>query len=71
MTTELTNEEKLTIVNQHIRSLNFSKYNIETSIARESAVEPSDAQTLADLSEQLTMVETQISVLQARASALQ
>jgi hypothetical protein len=37
MTYELTNEEKADIVNQHLRSLEFSIYNIELSVMEEQS----------------------------------
>ena len=43
MTTTLTNEEKLSIVNQHIRSVDYSLYGYELDLIQANAVSSPDA----------------------------
>jgi predicted amino acid dehydrogenase len=43
MTTSLTNEEKLSIVNQHIRSVDYSLYGYELDLIQANAVSSPDA----------------------------
>ena len=43
MTTSLTNEEKLSIVNQHIRSVDYSLYGYELDLIQANAVTSQDA----------------------------
>ena len=50
--TTLTNEEKAAIVNQHIKNLEYSKFNLELSLVEENAVASSDS--IVSLESQLT-----------------
>jgi len=43
MTTSLTNEEKLSIVNQHIRAVDYSIYGYELDLIQANAVSSPDA----------------------------
>jgi hypothetical protein len=43
MTIELTNEEKLTIVNQHIKSVEYSLYGHQLDLIQANAVSSPDA----------------------------
>jgi hypothetical protein len=63
MTSELTNEEKISIINQHIRNLEFAKYNAELDIltANASSVLP----------EIILEIENRKSVVLAKISALE
>jgi hypothetical protein len=65
MTYELTNEEKETVVNQHIRSLEYSKYNVQVSIKVENAAATPNTVTVADLNTQLTDLNAKLVVLAA------
>lgn len=65
MTYELTNEEKQAVVNQHSRSLEYSKYNIQVSMKVENAAATPNAVTLADLNTQLTDISAKLVVLAA------
>ena len=39
MTLELTNEEKVTIINSHLKNLAYNKFNIEISVIEENRSE--------------------------------
>jgi hypothetical protein len=63
MTYELTNEEKEAVVNQHLRSLEYSKYNVQVSIKVENAVVAPNATTISDLNTQLADITAKLAVL--------
>lgn len=71
MTYTLTNDEKLTIINQHLRTLAFSKYNIEMSLLEENSVEGSrSSEVLLSLQTQLADVDAKIEALVSESNAL-
>jgi hypothetical protein len=63
MTSELTNEEKISIINQHIRNLEFAKYNAELDILT--------ANVSSVLPEIILEIENRKSVVLAKISALE
>ena len=70
MTSMLTNEEKSAIVNQHIKNVEYSIYNIELSVVAENAVSSPDADKIASLNNQLSDLTAQKTALEAELSAL-
>lgn len=60
---ELTNEEKISILNQHIKNIVVNKYNLHVSILAEEAATTID-QT------RITALNTQIDAEQAKYDAL-
>ena len=72
MSYTLTNEEKITIINQHLRTLAFSKYNYEISILEESSGSaPSSDDTMQTLVDQVGILNAKISALMAEVESLQ
>ena len=69
MSYNLTNEEKVTIITQHLRSLGFTKYNIEVSILEETSINETST-TLDNLRSQLAEVDTKINTLESEANSL-
>jgi hypothetical protein len=63
MTYELSNEEKADIVNQHLRSLEFSIYNIELSAREEQSKFTPEDSMLEALSANLTDLNAKKTVL--------
>ena len=59
--TTLTNEEKADIVNQHIKNLEYSKFNLELSLVEENAVASSDS---------IVSLESQLAELNLKKTAL-
>jgi hypothetical protein len=53
MTYELTNEEKIGIVNQHIKNLELNIYNLELSLIEENAVAVPNAANVSSLNGQV------------------
>ena len=66
----LTNEEKSAIVNQHIKNVEYSIYNIELSVIAENAVSSPDADKITSLNNQLADLTAQKTALEAELSAL-
>ena len=54
MTTTLTNEEKLSIVNQHIKSVEYSLYGHELDLIQANAVASPDAGQITAINARIT-----------------
>jgi hypothetical protein len=63
MTYELSNEEKTSIVNQHLRSLEYNKYNVEVSLKEENAVADKNVELIASLTSQVSIITDKIDAL--------
>lgn len=53
MTYELTNEEKIAIVSQHIKNLEYGIYGLQISLIEENAVSPTDTSKISSLNNQI------------------
>jgi hypothetical protein len=63
MTYELSNEEKTSIVNQHLRSLEYNKYNVQVSLKEENAVADKNVDLIASLNSQVAVITDKIDAL--------
>lgn len=63
MTYELTPEDKTGIVTQHLKNLQYRKYNIELSLIEENALTSPDSARIAELNADMALVITQESAL--------
>ena len=70
MTVLLSNEEKAGIINQHLRNLHYSKFNIEISLVQENARVQKETETIASLNAELADVDTRITALEAELDKL-
>ena len=70
MTIELSAEEKITIVEQHIKNVAYSQYNIQVSLIEANATTEKNAESIASLNSQLSDYNKQISALQAEIDSL-
>ena len=68
--TTLTNEDKLSIIDQHIKNVEFSKYNLELSLIEENAVANPDATTISSLNAQIVSANAKLAALESEKSAL-
>jgi hypothetical protein len=59
----LTNEDKIAIINQHKRNLDYSKYGLEISVIEENA-------SSSPVQERLTLLASQIADVDAKLQAL-
>jgi hypothetical protein len=70
MSITLTNEEKATVVSQHIKNVDYSIYNLELSLIEENSVSSPDVEKISSLNSQLTDLNAQKTALTSELSAL-
>jgi predicted nucleic acid-binding Zn-ribbon protein len=70
MTINLTKDEKAQIINNHIKSLSYTKYNLEIDILQENAKSSPVPSSISTLEDQIEDVEGQISALNAELTAV-
>jgi prefoldin subunit 5 len=70
MTIELSAEEKITIVEQHIKNLAYSLYNTQISLMEANASTVKNTELIASLNNQISEYGKQISALQAEITSL-
>lgn len=71
MTIQLSNEEKISVINQHIRNLEFNKYNLDVSLIEENAMPIPNQATIDSINLQISEANAKISVLNAEIASLQ
>lgn len=67
----LTNDEKIIIINQHVRTLEYSLYNIELDILEAEADDTPDTVLIAAKNVALSEVQRKIDALNAEKTALE
>jgi hypothetical protein len=70
MSYELTKEEKIVIINQHIKNLEYNIYNLEISLIEEAAVPSQDADRISSLNDELSQINFKKTALLAELSEL-
>lgn len=70
MTIELTKEEKAQIINNHIKTLYYTKYNLEIDIVQENAKDAPVASSISAFQAQITDIDGQIAALNTRLTAV-
>lgn len=68
MTTLLTNADKLSVVNQHIKSLDFQIYNSQLDLIVANAESPVNSETVSGINARLTALNAKRSVLETEAA---
>lgn len=68
---ELTNQEKIDILTQHIKNSSVKKYNINVAILAEEAATQKDQARIDSLNEQLTSEEAKYTALVGELNSLQ
>lgn len=63
MTIELTADEKIGIINSHLKNVGYNKYNLELSLIKETAKAVQDTLAIAKINEELSETELQIQAL--------
>lgn len=61
----LSKEEKIQVIEQHSKNLEFNMYNLTLSILEESSIENKDQEAIDSLQSQLSNVNAKISALQS------
>jgi len=70
MTIELTKEEKAQIINNHIKSLTYTKYNLEIDIIQENAKAAPVASSISAFEDQIEDIDGQILALNIKLTAV-
>ena len=65
MTIELSKEEKISIINQHIKTLKYNKYDYQISIKEEEAVETPATSRIDSLNSKIAEVDAKVVALSA------
>jgi len=68
MTIELTPEEKIGIINSHIKNISYNKYNNEIALLEENTKTNKDTVIIAKLNADISEAESQISALNQEAA---
>jgi hypothetical protein len=67
----LTNADKLNVVNQHIKSLDFQIYNAELDLLVANAESPVNSENVSTINARLTAMNAKRALLEAEAAPLQ
>lgn len=70
MTTTLTNEEKLGIIDQHKRNLDFAIYGFELDLIELNAITPLDTEAIDSVTGRLELLNNKKAALEAEAATL-
>lgn len=70
MTIELSTEEKVAIVEQHVKNISYSQYNAQVSLIEANAATVKNTELIASLNDQISDFGKQISALQAEIDSL-
>jgi|LauGreDrversion4_2_1035121.scaffolds.fasta_scaffold117317_3 hypothetical protein len=68
--TTLTNQEKIDIVNQHLKNVNYSLYNLSLSVVEENAVSEPNSDSIANLNAQISDLNAKKTTLEAELQSL-
>jgi CII-binding regulator of phage lambda lysogenization HflD len=68
--TILTNEDKISIVNQHKKNVEYSKYNLQVSLIEENAVTSPDQDAIDALNDKITEINKKLTALDAELASL-
>jgi len=68
--TILTNEDKISIVNQHKKNVEYSKYNLQVSLIEENAVTSPDQDAIDALNDKITDINKKLAALDAEILSL-
>jgi len=67
---DLTADEKIAVINSHIKNINYNKFNAELVIVEENATASPDATKISDANAQIAEANVQIEALEAQITAL-
>jgi hypothetical protein len=70
MTIQLTKEEKAQIITSHIRSVSYSRYNLEVDTIQENAKSSPSAAVIASINTQIAELDDQILALNTELTAV-
>jgi len=67
---ELTKEEKIGVIQSHMKNVQYSKYNAQITLVEEGALETPNAENVTAANEVITKADAQLAALQAEIDAL-
>ncbi len=70
MTYELNNQEKTEVVNQHLKNVEYSLFNLNLSLVEEQAVATPNAANIASINSQITEMTAKKTALLAELADL-
>lgn len=70
MTITLNKQEKAQIISSHIKSLSYTRYNLEVDILQENAKTSPSAGAIANFNTQVDEVDNQIAALEIQLTAV-
>lgn len=70
MTYELNNQEKTEVVNQHLKNVEYSLFNLNLSLVEEQAVATPNATNIASINSQITEMTAKKTALLAELTDL-
>lgn len=68
--TTLSNEDKISIINQHKRNIEYVRYGLELSIIEENATANPNQENLDSFNNQITDLDSKIAALDAELASL-
>jgi hypothetical protein len=71
MTTLLTNADKLSVVNQHIKGIDFQLYNLELDLLEANAEATPNSENISSINGRVTSLNAKRAVLAAEALELE
>jgi hypothetical protein len=67
---DLTAEDKIAVINSHIKNINYNKFNAELVIIEENATAEPSAAKISDANATIAEADAQIAALEAQIEAL-
>lgn len=68
--TTLSKEDKISIINQHKRNIEYTKYGIQLSIIEENAVESPSQDKVNSFNDQIADLDSKLAALDAELASL-
>jgi hypothetical protein len=69
--TLLTNEDKLNIVNQHMKSIDFQMYNLQLDLIEANAESPVNSESVSTITGRISVLNAKRTALQSEAALLE
>jgi hypothetical protein len=70
MSNELTTDEKISIVDQHLKNLQYTRYNLELSVKEANAAAVPNTATIDSLTLQMSDIDAQSAVINTELTTL-
>lgn len=66
----LTNDDKLAIINQHKKNLDYAKYGFEISLIEEQSIDSPSAERITSINNQIAEINKKLEALDEEAASL-